>query len=192
MRTIEVILGLIVLLFIIHFGYLIVRLLIEPSTRWPVIGLFSFILVLFVVFLYISRKIFLNKYNRQLSELDGSEWFIYTSKKSSQEFVEQNILPLMDHEIRVMKLKDGVTPWEDSEFGSILKPSFLYEIKRNRKSQGFPCLIKIMHGNIVDVSLHDELYDCISKKLPAERFLESVRKSLYQLREDFSIQKNTG
>lgn len=104
-----------------------------------------------------ERKRFLERYREFLNQNEGQEFFCYTNRKEFVEVIEQQLIPKLDSTIKIIKLegKDPITDL-DREFIS-------YALNR-LINIGFPNVMKISHGVIEDISLHNEIYNAINNK----------------------------
>ena len=126
--------------------------------------LFSIIIPLIVILVVIAsyqskreRNKFLERYQEFLNQNEGQEFFCYTIRKDFVDVIEQQLIPTLDSRIKIIKLegKDPITDL-DREFIS-------YALNR-LISIGFPNVMKITHGVVEDISLHNEIYNAINNK----------------------------
>lgn len=104
-----------------------------------------------------QREIFLQRYQEFLVEHEGEEFFCYTNRKEFFDVIEQQLIPKLDQKINVIKL-EGKTPIThlNREFVSYA----LYRLD----NIGFPNVMKINNGTMMDISLHNEIYNAINNK----------------------------
>ncbi len=119
---------------------------------------FPFLLLFspFIVFNYYRRNKFKKKYREYLQNLNGVKFFCYNNRKNSKEFIEKNVLPILHSDIKVVYL-DGRIPKSDYD------PKFISETLYNIKNKkGFPYLLKISNGEILDTSINNDFYNTIN------------------------------
>jgi len=110
-----------------------------------------------------------------LRTVEGREFFCYTSRRNSRDWVESNILPGLAREVEVIFL-DGKIP------KCSLPQRCVSHVLCNLENVGFPNVMKVVNGKILDLSLHHELYDTINQNLPPERFMERLNDAQERLR----------
>ena len=86
---------------------------------------------------------------------DGVEIFCYTNRKNFYEIIEREIIPSLDSSIKIVKLI-GKEPSTD------LNEEMVSHMLFNIKNIGFPNAMKIVKGEVIDISMHKELYDGIN------------------------------
>lgn len=135
-----------------------------------VIALFLFILFIPVLLVgIILSGVFPSKedarfkedYSSWLSKHEGEEFFCYTSRTNSVTEVEKHIVPALDGSVHVIKLV-GKQPQ------SHLEERFVAHSLYNLKNVGFPNVMKIVNGEMFDLSIHSSAYNIISQGEPAE------------------------
>lgn len=118
---------------------------------------------------------FKNDYRNFLSLMEGKQLFCYTSRSNCKDWVESELLPVLDKNIEVILL-NGKTPI--SNFPS----QYISHALHNIKNIGFPNVMKIVNGEVRDASLHNEFYDTINQKLKAQTFLNHLKNKLNSLK----------
>jgi hypothetical protein len=115
-----------------------------------------------------------NEYAEFLSKNEGLEIFCYTNREKYQDIIEAKLLPDLDKTINVVKLlgKEPKTKLEQ-RFISLI----LYRIK----NVGFPNVMKIVEGQVIDISLHSEIYNAINNGDP-EEMIGLVNSNMQRLR----------
>ncbi|MDI6403017.1 hypothetical protein QLX67_13505, partial [Balneolaceae bacterium ANBcel3] len=138
---------------------------------WLTIGMFFLLVVgLYILFLpiiiiaipfliwsYFDSLAFNKKYNDYLQTISGTNFFCYNNRTNSKDYIEKNILPTLSTDIKVIFL-DGKTP--KSEYDQRFISKALYSIK-DRK--GFPYLLKISDGQIIDKSINNDFYNTMNQ-----------------------------
>nr|CAP48542.1 putative integron gene cassette protein [uncultured bacterium] len=147
-------------------------------------GIFILFLPIIVVFLVImglvslfikEDKRFTEEYGDFIKEHEGAEFFCYTNRKNSKHFVEKYILSALEPKINVIYL-EGKKP--QSQFNEQVISHMLYNINQI----GFPNVMKIKEGQVVDLSLHKELYNTINQKRSPDIFLSILNEKLKNLK----------
>jgi hypothetical protein len=133
------------------------------------------IIVFGIIFGLVESYFSNRRYKRFLKEHEGLEFFCYTNRKNSEQFVEEEILPALDSGINIIHLV-GKRPV--SEYDERCISHMLYRIKQ----VGFPNIMKIKDGHVVDLSLHNELYNTINQRKDPEVFLTALNGKLNELR----------
>lgn len=141
------ILGKIKLTFGITFGIIIFIVLIP-------------ILLIFLPFMTFKNRKSDKEYQEFLNNNNGKKFFCYTSRKYVCDFVEDRILPLMDEDINVIFL-NGKIP--KSNFPERFISRMLYRID----NVGFPNIMKIADGKVIDISIKKEFYKELNKDADA-------------------------
>ncbi|MBO9702643.1 MAG: hypothetical protein J7604_20695 [Sporocytophaga sp.] len=109
------------------------------------------LLLLFSPFIIFSNARNEEEYKEFLTQNEGKKFFCYTSKKKSRTIIETIILPQLDPDIHIILL-DGKIPV--SEFPQRHISPILYSITH----LGFPNIMKIQNGRVLDISLKKEFY----------------------------------
>jgi hypothetical protein len=132
------------------------------------------IIIILLPFILIANTIEKKEYQNFLVQNEGKKFFCYTSKKKSRTIIETIILPQLDPDIHIILL-DGKKPV--SAFPQIHISSILYSIKH----LGFPNIMKIENGKVLDISLKKEFYKelIINPALP--KFIELVKSKIEEL-----------
>jgi hypothetical protein len=124
--------------------------------------MFGIILILSALISYLISKTSTNyadeyrvKFANFLSLNDGKKFFCYTSRNNSKEIIESQILSQLDKDISIIFL-DGKKPISEYPVQSI--SWILYRIK----NIGFPNIMKIENGKVIDISLKREFYHAIN------------------------------
>jgi hypothetical protein len=118
-----------------------------------IILLLSPLFILFFIKDYFDERAFNKKYIVFLQRMEGIKFFCYNNKANSGSYIKRNILPILSTDIKVIFL-DGRVPKSDYETTFISR--MLYQIQ-DRK--GFPYLIKVSQGRLIDQSINNEFYN---------------------------------
>lgn len=100
-------------------------------------------------------RVFLENYQAFLQDNEGERFFCYTNRQQSETIIEQYILPTLDRSVHVIKLI-GKTPKTDLHEDYIAHA--LYQIEHI----GFPNVMVIQQGKMLDYSLYQPIYHAIN------------------------------
>ncbi len=130
----------------------------------PAVLLVAVVLLPLVPFLllyaYFSDKRFQKHYQQFLARMNGACFFCYNSRKSSVEFARDVVVPELAASVHVVFV-DGnkVVAGVDSDYIS----KMLYSIKERK---GFPYLLKIEAGRVLDLSVNNQFYSIMIGRKP--------------------------
>lgn len=128
--------------------------------------LFAPIILLYLIYAYIRSLIDEWRFKRYLRANEGATFFAYTNKASSKRYVEENILPHLPIDTKVIHLagKKGRVHM-GGDLGLLA-----YVVSSMRETDGgFPYASKIVNGVLVTQSMNDRLYSAIRRGLDAEQ-----------------------
>ncbi|TKC10199.1 hypothetical protein FA048_08355 [Pedobacter polaris] len=134
----------------------------------PLIILISPIVFISLINTHFTNKAYKKAYQEYLLKINGCNFFCYNNKRSIQNLIEQKILPLLDNEINIIFL-DGRKPVSD--FNNSYISTALYEVKNKI---GFPYLLKIRDGVVIDKSINAELYKTINHNKDMNSLVEKI------------------
>ena len=132
----------------------------------PIIIMLLPFIIIIGIFSSVNDKIFDKAYKEYLKSINGTQFFCYNNRKNSQKFIEQNLLPILSKEVKLIFLNGKSV---ESNFEQKYMSKALHSIK-DRK--GFPYLLKVSNGNIIDKSINKEFYNIKNQN----RELESLTK----------------
>lgn len=139
------------------------------------IGLISLIFSPIIIMAnYFWEKSYQKKLRKLQSEWQGKFLFVYTSKKSSQKIIENEILTKLDSSI-VPVLLEGKLPI------STLDPDSVSMIIYNIKNIGFPSLIHVTKDGIRNTSFKHEFYNHLNQELELNDFADTVNQEMETL-----------
>jgi len=143
-----------------------------------IIAVLIFLPIIFLLlpFMYYSNIKENKAYQNFLQLNDGKKFFCYTSKKKSRTIIETIILPQLDPDISIILL-DGKKPVSDLPLTHISR--MLYNIN----NLGFPNLMKITNGRVLDISLKKELYKELILDSSLPKFQELLKAKIKELDE---------
>jgi hypothetical protein len=140
------------------------------------------LLVGFLVFVFFlaysgaqAKKKFKLEYSEFLAKNEGLELFCYTNREKFQNIIEEKLLPNLDESISFVKLI-GKEPNAD------LDKKFISYALCRLNNIGFPNVMKIVNDQFLDISLHNEIYNCINNKKQKE-LVSLVNEKLKILRD---------
>jgi hypothetical protein len=152
----------------------------SPVTEWLIWVLIILVVVLLSpiwipVFglVYVSDKVGAWRFRKFLRTHEGSQYFAYTNRQRSVEYVRTNILPFLPPNTEILYLTDKFTNLGDETkyLGSI--------VGEMRKTEGgFPYVSKVVGGQLVTRSINNELYRSITRKVAADNIIKRIDKFL--------------
>lgn len=131
------------------------------------------IILIFCVLVYFQNSTTKEKYLEYLRSIEGTKLFCYNSRANYQSYIRNNIIPLLPKDVKLVYL-DGKVPV--SEYEQQYISHALYNIK-DRK--GFPYLLKIHDGQLVDQSINNEFYNTMNQNKDVRPLLEKI-ESFYK------------
>lgn len=134
-------------------GTLLVFVLALFLVIFPLLILVVPVIILFNLF---GNKTHTKKYNAYLQSIDGTNFFCYNNRTNSKDFIEKHVLPILAPDIKVIYL-NGRTP--ESDYDQTYISTALYRI---RDKKGFPYLLKITDGQLIDKSINNDLYNTMN------------------------------
>lgn len=108
------------------------------------------------------------------SNLNGENIFCYNNSKRSQTYIEQEILPLLSENIKIIYLNGKVPESSYSELDTRL---LLLQL---RNYDRFPHLIKIREGTALDISINNEMFNCINQNKSPDSVIK-ITNSFFEL-----------
>ncbi|EMJ46484.1 hypothetical protein LEP1GSC161_3979 [Leptospira santarosai str. CBC1416] len=126
----------------------------------------------FVLWIYLASKKAdkkkRKKYDSLIQHIKDGNFFCYNNKIKTKTFIEANILPKLQSDIRIIFL-DGRIPKSKFDPRNI---SLLLDHIEDKK--GFPYLIKITDGVYKDKSVNNELHNTINQKKDIRLIINSI------------------
>ena len=141
----------------------------------PLCFIFLLPVLLIIMVVYAPIDNFINKKEyRKFAEItedmEGLNIFCYTNRKTSKTFIEESVLPKLAADIKIVQLHDKKVV---ADFEPELMSSFLYSVKDNK---GFPYLLKIRDGQVMDQSVKKEVYQTIYQHKSINDLLATINK----------------
>lgn len=108
-------------------------------------------------------------YRQWLASIEGSCFFFYNSRRNSVTFARGTLVPALDSAVRVVFV-DGKTikAGPDSRYLSRLLLSA-------RQYQGFPHLIKVVDGQVLEQSINNQFYSVVQQSESLAPLLQRIR-----------------
>jgi len=104
------------------------------------------------------ETVFQKQFKKYLSENEGNNILFYNNRKNSKDFIETVLMPRLSNRIDRIYL-DGkvIARYEDDR-------KFIKRILFNLKNYSkFPHLVKIRNGRVEDVSINNQVFNCINQ-----------------------------
>jgi hypothetical protein len=105
-----------------------------------------------------------------LLKINGHKLFCYNNRKDCQEFIERCIIPTLPSEVRLIFL-DGRSP--KSDYSQKFASAVLYRIKNQ---VGFPYLLKVQNGIVLERSINNELYNSLNQRHSVQALHNAINK----------------
>lgn len=137
------------------------------------IGGFILLLPIFIpmiIYGSIQGYSFRKKYHEYLQSIEGQKIFVYNSRTNSHSYIKQTILPQLPKEVKLVYL-NGRIP--ESNFDRKYISHALYSIKDKK---GFPYLIKIKNGKIIDKSINNAFYNTKNQNKDIQLLLNQINQ----------------
>ena len=136
----------------------------------PLFILISPLILISMPFLYFQRKRFEKKYSKFLTENNGKNFFCYNNRKTSKNYIENEIIPNLTNGIEIVYLNGKKVETEyDVEFIS----GALYKLKNYSR---FPHLMKIRNGKLIDKSINNPFYNVLNLNKPQNELLTQINR----------------
>lgn len=126
---------------------------------------------------YISRKAY--------KMIEGEIWFVYTPRRSSQAYIEKQVIPKLNSKIKPVLLPHGKIPWET--IGAYRGKDLRFDsgIELERKKIGFPRLV-VFHGlKKTEIPLNGPFYDLKNRGEPLENIIELIESKAGSISERY-------
>jgi hypothetical protein len=103
-----------------------------------------------------------------LNLLGDKNFFCYNNRADTRDFLENELIPKLDKDIEFIYL-DGRKP--KSKYIQDHISLALYKLKNY---SGFPHLLKIRDGVMVDKSINNEVFDTMTQNKPLDKLLSEI------------------
>ncbi len=131
------------------------------------IVLLPVMIILWPLVFYRDKKT-TKKYKAYLKKVEGCNFFCYNNRQSSQEFIEQELLPKLPEDIDIVYL-NGRRP--ESKYDNQFISSMLYRFKNYSK---YPHLMKVRNGEVIDHSINNEVYNTFNQDKDVNILIEKI------------------
>lgn len=133
------------------------------------------IILPYLLFLYIRQRIEDRGFRKYLRQHEGAKFFCCTSRRTSEKYVRENVLPFLPPDTQVIYLRDSKKPFNLGEDFPFLIRTVL-EMKRTPGS--YPYVAKIAKRKLVTISINQQLYRTINRKGDADAINGRIAKFL--------------
>ena len=139
---------------------------------WVGLILLSPILVPLLVYGFARHKYKGLRLRRFLRRNNGAKYFCYTSKSTGLNFIRDNILPRLDPDVQLiyMSEKGRGNLGDDSLINKLIGME-----AGGAKRGGYPCVAKVVDGELVSESLNTELYRTIARKGDPDKLIDRIK-----------------
>lgn len=123
-----------------------------------VLSLLAFCVVL-IMFAYMpsNDKAYALAYQEFLAQHEGDYFFCYTDRQHSEKVIETYLLPALDHKAHIIKLHGRVP---ETTLDDRMISYALYRLD----NIGFPNVMTVRDGKMIDHSIHHPIYAAINQK----------------------------
>nr|WP_276903429.1 hypothetical protein [Pedobacter kyonggii] len=135
----------------------IIAIIILVSIGLVLLLIFSPLIIISQISEYIENKKNEKRYLEYLLEMDGHKLFCYNNRKDCQKFIEEQIIPILPGDVKLIFL-DGKYP--KSDYSEKFASTVLYKIENQ---VGFPYLLKVQNGIVLEKSVNNELYNSLNQ-----------------------------
>ncbi|MEM6801317.1 MAG: hypothetical protein AAF696_07920 [Bacteroidota bacterium] len=98
------------------------------------------------------------KYDDFLKRYEGKNFFCYNNRRKSLSFIREEILPQLGEDVHVLYLEGKEIRSEDIDHFFIYRSFYSF-----RHYSRFPHLLKIRNGKAEDLSVNQELFQCLDQ-----------------------------
>lgn len=126
------------------------------------------IFILSLPFLLILNYEHERKYKQFLKEQEGKQFFCYNNRKKNVHFIQKEVLPKLPDQVTILYLEGkNLVPEPETEF-------FSYMIANIKNKVGFPYLLKIENGQLIDKSVNNTCFNVIAKTKELDFLLAEI------------------
>lgn len=130
------------------------------------------ILVPYFLFVWIREKLAERSFKRYLEQAEGTKYFCYTNRHTSEKYVQDNIVPCLGDDVKILHISDKY--WESLRDESEFPIRVVWSMKTVKG--GFPYVSKVVNGELVTESINQQLYSAITRKAEADGILRRIEK----------------
>jgi hypothetical protein len=128
-----------------------------------------------LLYLYIRTKIENREFEKYIRSNEGAKFFIYTSRRTSEKYVRENILPFLPSDTRIIYLGDSkklINLGDDQPF----LDQFIYHVRGTPGS--YPYVAKVSRAKLISISINRQLYSAITRNADAEAIKHKIDRFL--------------
>ncbi|MDF7811974.1 hypothetical protein [Hymenobacter sp. YC55] len=121
-----------------------------------------------LIYSHFANKKFEKQYSEYLQQANGACFFFYNNRKSSVTFSREILVPKLAPTVRKLFVEGTqIISGDDLRFLSTMLAGV-----KDRK--GFPYLLKVMDGQVIDCSINHQFYNTMSGNKPIEPLLAQI------------------
>ncbi|MNE30044.1 hypothetical protein D3C80_1235430 [compost metagenome] len=109
-------------------------------------------------------------YRTYLRSIEGTKFFCYNNRRNSEDYIERYVIPNLPPDVKLIYL-DGKIPLSDYEKEFI--STALYRIKDRG---GFPYLLRVVDGEMLDCSVNNEFYNMLNQHKNPDKLLRQINE----------------
>ena len=135
------------------------------------------IIIPLLIYAYFREKIEKRRFAEFLKQREGKRFFCYTARRTSVDYVKENVLPSLPSDTTILYLGDSKKIYSMDEDVPFLQR--LVATMRMTKG-GYPYVSKVTLGKLETISINNQVYSAIRRDVEATsinqkiaRFLES-------------------
>jgi hypothetical protein len=133
------------------------------------------IIIPLIIYRYFQQKVENHRFVEFLKQNEGMKFFCYTARRTSVEYVKENIIPFLPPHTRVVYLGDSkkiFTMGEDVPFLQRLVATM------RMTNGGYPYVSKISSGKPETISINSRLYGAIRRNVDATSINQTIARFL--------------
>ncbi|WP_019949557.1 hypothetical protein [Hymenobacter aerophilus] len=121
-----------------------------------------------LIYAHLSDKKCQKSYKEYLARMNGTCFFYYNNRKSSFAYIREFLLPALSPSVQVVFVeRREVDAGPDGKYLARM----LGEVKERK---GFPYLLKIMDGQVVECSVNNQFYSIMIGRKPLSPLLDRI------------------
>ena len=102
--------------------------------------------------------------------MSEKNFFCYNNRRNSKRYIEDEIVPNLTDGIEIVYLNGKKV---ESEYNAAFISEALYQLK---SYNGFPHLMKIRNGKLIDRSINNPLYNVLNMNKPKNELLTKINR----------------
>jgi hypothetical protein len=133
------------------------------------------IIIPLMIYGYFQEKVQSRRFKGFLSENEGKKYFCYTARRTSVDYVKQNILPFLPADTTIIYLGDSKKIFLMGE-----DVPFLHRIVSgmSRTKGGYPYVSKVTDAKLDTISINNQLYSAIRRNADASKIIRKISRFL--------------